>query len=515
MNKNVAIVHYNTPELTEAAIFSLRKHGGEEYKVYVFDNSDERPFKYRMKGVKVFDNTRSQIIDFDKELAKYPDRHVGQGNVNNFASDKHMMSVQKLWELIPDGFVLMDSDVLIKENIDWMFMADQCCCGYVSHATRHGIPRLMPMLLWINVPMCRKGGARFFDPDRSWALHPLDDPRSSWDTGAAFLDDIKRLKPQCHGKSVTRDRILQAIVHLGSGSWKQNDIKLQAEWLKKYESLWSPTPRMRGIKDVAVCAIGRNENRYAVEWVEHYKALGVKKIFIYDNWRTGDAEKLADVLQPYVESGLVEITDCHDRERYQCKAYEDCYRRHGNEYAWMGFLDFDEFLRWEGRKKIASMFQLYLADAVLVNWRTMTDNGLVHYDPRPLAERFPVAMEQNKCVKYSWPENRHVKPFIRGGIENLRFAGPHNPHSPRMRCVNVRGEVVEQKAFTDTIEWEPMRIDHYWTKTAEEWMKVKLSRGYPSPTTYIEKFMPKQAAYFFAVNEWTEEKENVLAGKDG
>ena len=78
MNKNIAIVHYNTPELTEATIQSVRKHGGENYRVFVFDNSDERPFKYKMKGVKVFDNTRAQILDFDAELAKYPDKHEGQ-----------------------------------------------------------------------------------------------------------------------------------------------------------------------------------------------------------------------------------------------------------------------------------------------------------------------------------------------------------------------------------------------------------------------------------------------------
>jgi SAM-dependent methyltransferase len=75
MNKNVAIIHYNTPELTEALIQSVRKHGGENYRVFVFDNSDERPFKYKMRGVKVFDNTRAQILDFDAELAKYPDKH--------------------------------------------------------------------------------------------------------------------------------------------------------------------------------------------------------------------------------------------------------------------------------------------------------------------------------------------------------------------------------------------------------------------------------------------------------
>ena len=50
MKKQVAIVHYNTPEITQAAIWSLRKHGGD-YEVFVFDNSDTRPFTAKMKGV--------------------------------------------------------------------------------------------------------------------------------------------------------------------------------------------------------------------------------------------------------------------------------------------------------------------------------------------------------------------------------------------------------------------------------------------------------------------------------
>ena len=37
----IAIVHYNTPELTEAGILSLRKHGGAAWPVTIFDNSDQ------------------------------------------------------------------------------------------------------------------------------------------------------------------------------------------------------------------------------------------------------------------------------------------------------------------------------------------------------------------------------------------------------------------------------------------------------------------------------------------
>ena len=56
--KTVAIIHFNTPELTEACILSLRKHGGSDYEVLLFDNSNERPFIQQMDGVKIIDNRR-------------------------------------------------------------------------------------------------------------------------------------------------------------------------------------------------------------------------------------------------------------------------------------------------------------------------------------------------------------------------------------------------------------------------------------------------------------------------
>lgn len=239
MKKQVAIIHYNTPELTEAAILSLRKHGGD-YPVYIFDNSDDRPFRRRMKGVKILNNRKGQILDFEKELAKYPERDAFYGCDKgcDFGSDRHMMTVQKLWELLPDGFLLMESDILIKQSIDHMFMADQCACGHVTHCCGPlSRERFSPLLLWINVPMCVAGGARFFDPNRAWALHKGSmDNRNFWDTGAAFINDIRTLKPQCHGKAVD---IRPLMVHYGSGSWKRNDILEQAKWLEQYKDLWA------------------------------------------------------------------------------------------------------------------------------------------------------------------------------------------------------------------------------------------------------------------------------------
>ena len=118
--KTVAIIHFNTPELTEACILSIRKHGGRNYRVVVFDNSDTRPFRIQMSGVEVMDNTKGEILNFDAMLEAYPhrDRSIGCAKGCDFGSAKHMMTVQKLWELLPDGFVLVESDVLLKASID-------------------------------------------------------------------------------------------------------------------------------------------------------------------------------------------------------------------------------------------------------------------------------------------------------------------------------------------------------------------------------------------------------------
>lgn len=236
--RTVAIVHYNTPELTEATILSLRKHGGEDYKVVIFDNSNERPWKKRMKNVKRIDNTKGQLIDFDKELAKYKNKVPECGVYGKciYGSDKHMMSIQKLFELIPDGFLLMDSDILLKANIDFMFQENQCVVGHIQEWQKsknpYMIDRLVPMLCYINVPMCKACGINYWDPNRSWQLHGKT--KASWyDTGASFLEDIRSHRKGAHGKRID---IRPLMEHLKSGSWR-NEHQSQS-WLQQHKDLW-------------------------------------------------------------------------------------------------------------------------------------------------------------------------------------------------------------------------------------------------------------------------------------
>ena len=263
--RQVAIVHFNTPELTEAAILSLRKHGGEEYHVTIFDNSDSRPFKKKMDNAEVIDNTRGQLIDFGAELAKFPNRDASQGCAAGceFGSAKHMMSVQYIWDnILTDGFLLMDSDILLRQNVEHMFDPNECTVGHIQTWDVAGNPaqidRLVPMLLWINVPLCNAGGARFFDPDRNFALHEggMKNRNNWYDTGASFLEDIRTKKPACHGLCID---IRPLMHHYGSGSWRQNDIEAQMAWLDKHRDLWEPCPGYQlGSSQVPAKALNKN-----------------------------------------------------------------------------------------------------------------------------------------------------------------------------------------------------------------------------------------------------------------
>ena len=223
---NVAIVHYNTPELTEAAIKSLFKHT-RGCHVFVFDNSDTAPFKAKMKNVEVINNTKGQIINFEKELAAYPDKMENDTKRSNYGSAKHAMSVDKLMELIPDGFILMDSDVLVTDDLTKCINRNVACGG--SEQVKHNIPLLMPFACWINVPMLREAGIRYFNGEKMWALSSVE-PNCYYDTGAWLLEEARRKQ-----LNIMFFNVWQYVKHFGHGSWKDKDWK---NWLEENKELW-------------------------------------------------------------------------------------------------------------------------------------------------------------------------------------------------------------------------------------------------------------------------------------
>lgn len=248
------------------------------------------------------------------------------------------------------------------------------------------------------------------------------------------------------------------------------------------------------------------ENRYAREWVDYHLQLGFDRIYIYDNNR-GQEEHFSDVLTGYDPDRLV-IIDYRDQESAQHDAYNDCYRRFGADCEWLAFFDFDEYLVTDKplREFLAGYPQ---ADCLLINWRVMTDSGLVAYDPRPVRERFTVPLPDDAMMRGEHRYNDHVKSIVRGGLSLVRFqSNPHVPLGPTVYCV-PDGSTCSSSPF-QRCSHEHARLDHYLTKTIDEWLHVKFVRGYPCGITQLwrERMALPQ---FFEINAHTPEKDAIVA----
>ena len=278
MRKRVCIVHYNTPEITAAVVKSVWKHT-PDCEVTVFDNSDKYPF-VPMEGVEVIDNTKGQICDFDKWIASYP---MARPTVCNNGSEKHMWSVEYLYQHSDEGFVLVDSDALVKADLTPLFDESVAWIGQPEDRPMnwHHVRRLQPYCLWINVPMCKKAGITFMSEGRIFMVSHSGPPW--YDTGASFYHDC--VKANLPSREI---ETAQYVEHLVGGSQNDRLKKAWRSWLSKYRYLYEDTDqkmerkkKREALKEgeqilvvIPYCSEGAQgrELEYAVEgWRRHFQ----------------------------------------------------------------------------------------------------------------------------------------------------------------------------------------------------------------------------------------------------
>ena len=92
MNKQFVIVNYNTPQFVEKLIMSINKFV-DDAQITIFDNSDKSHFINTFNNVKIIDNTKGQIINFNEFLNRYPKRFNSSAKANNWASAKHCYTI--------------------------------------------------------------------------------------------------------------------------------------------------------------------------------------------------------------------------------------------------------------------------------------------------------------------------------------------------------------------------------------------------------------------------------------
>lgn len=253
---------------------------------------------------------------------------------------------------------------------------------------------------------------------------------------------------------------------------------------------------------VAVCAIAKNENLYIREWIHWYKILGVSKIFLYDN-NDKDGERFEDVINDHIKNGFVEVIDVRGIEKgrvydkdginLQPQCYVDCYKTKLSKFDWVCFFDVDEFLSFKNGYTLQRflnqpIFKNY--DTILVPWVTYDDNNLLYYENLPVMKRFThLSDNQKKAVKSIVRCNKKFNDSDKG-INCLIHSFILNDKKIIKSCGSPIKTINKSNWYTLTdeeIKKSNAVLNHYKTKSAEEFIKRHLGRWWGTGKEFTDK----------------------------
>jgi hypothetical protein len=237
----------------------------------------------------------------------------------------------------------------------------------------------------------------------------------------------------------------------------------------------------------AICAIAKNEGPYIAEWAIYHRLVGFDHILVYDNESTDDTRAVLEVL---AEAGLVSWLEWPSRSDGQTQktAYADGLARLRPNFEWITFIDIDEFLFIPAHdNSIAAFLGAYAQlDAIAVNWSMFGTSGHLTKTPGLVIERFTYRAHAEHTA------NRAVKTIAR--TRTLLTPNLHNHEfTEGVSYRTVTGEVIAHNTGrSESVNHDVILINHYFTKSVEEW-QAKVARGRATkPDTHPDKFRKEE-----------------------
>ena len=233
------------------------------------------------------------------------------------------------------------------------------------------------------------------------------------------------------------------------------------EWARRIGYLRARWPRPLGTRPpigLAVCAIFRDEARYLAEWVSFHRLQGVERFYLYDNRSTDDWHS---ALEPEIAAGIVEVRNWPFVPG-QMSAYEDCLGQHWTDARWIAFIDVDEFLFSPAGRPLPEVLRRFdMYPNVVVSRHTYGTSGWEH-PPEGLVIENYLWRAADDFIGNHW-----VKSIV-CPRKVVRYASPHN--------FWLRGDAVGEdrrrvQAHKRAPTFELLRINHYYTKSAEEFRR--------------------------------------------
>lgn len=216
---------------------------------------------------------------------------------------------------------------------------------------------------------------------------------------------------------------------------------------------------------IAICAIFKNEGPYLQEWIAFHHLIGFNRFILYDNGSTDDG---VEQLKSFALKDLVTVYDWPERPG-QLTAYAHFFSKYKDEVDWVAFIDIDEFIHPLEEDTIFPLLERVGAHpAVLLNWKNFGPGLHIQRPDGLVIENYTLRLPDH------WTVHKHVKTL--GKIKGIKASGGCHIAPLRGNPCNARGETIKNEALTEVICGGPVIINHYYTKSREDWL-WKVQRG--------------------------------------
>ena len=235
--------------------------------------------------------------------------------------------------------------------------------------------------------------------------------------------------------------------------------------------LWELLTLNRGNKfkySLGIAAIIKNEAPYIVEWIEYHRLIGFEKIIIYDNEST---DGLTEILLPYVNEGFVDLYHIKGKRR-QTDAYNDVIRRYKRKIKYIATIDADEFIfpqpTTDLKKEIETILCTPHKGGISINWACFGSSG---HEMKP--EGGFVIENYLHRAKEEFEKNTRIKSIVNPRCVAF-YEHAHFPvYKSGYYAVNFSLKKVKG-AISEIPDYTVARINHYMTKSKEEFVKKRM-----------------------------------------
>lgn len=218
---------------------------------------------------------------------------------------------------------------------------------------------------------------------------------------------------------------------------------------------------------VSACLMIKDENEYLEEWLKYHHGIGIDEFYIYDN---NSKESVYDFIKrnenlkdlnirviDWDKEGMGKHVACFNHRIHEYKSIKSKVNDDINE--WCCFIDIDEFIVPTQFSDIKELISEYENDhvAIKIGRYNFGDNGYIERPDGGVIENFT-----NRCDD----EGREVLKVGGKSIVRLdRTKKAKDPHN-----FEVIGDTIN-------LDINKAQINHYWTKSEQEWKEHKIKKG--------------------------------------